>query len=146
MLPLFFAGSLDSEWRSLVVQMSEIAEYIRASKDVLDILKTLGGLIPRGPDSDAARQRLDEAEKALKASEAQLAKALGYQLCQCAFPPNIMLSVGRHPVHDKEIFECPACKKQEPSEHRFRQLDQFVAHNEGRPRSWVDARLGRQRD
>jgi hypothetical protein len=131
-----------SEGGICTMDMNDISEYIRASKDVLDILKTLGGLLPKGPDSDAAKQRLEQAEKALRASEAQLAKALGYQLCQCTFPPQIMLSKGRHPVHDtNEIFECPNCGKKEPPESKFQALDQMRS-GPRRP-IWSESRRGR---
>jgi hypothetical protein len=43
---------------------------------------------------------LDQAEAAAKFAEAQIAKALGYDLCKCQFPPTPMLTVGyfRKPV------------------------------------------------
>lgn len=123
------------------MDMNEISEYIRASKDVLEILKTLGGLLPKGPDSEAAKQQLEQAEKALRASEAQLAKALDYHLCQCTFPPQIMLSKGTHDVHDVELFKCPQCGKQHPSDHQIRQYDAVKAHNESlEGNSWIDQR------
>lgn len=86
------------------MEMTDITEYIKASKDVLDIFKTLVGLLPKGPDADAARQRLEQADKALRASEAQLARALGYKLCQCTFPPQIMLW-----KQESQMVICPNC-------------------------------------
>ena len=125
----------------MVDDFHQVSEYIRASKDVLDILKTLGGLLPKGEKADAAKERLDQAEKALRASEAELAKALGYNLCQCTFPPQIMLSKGRHATHDQEIFECPRCSKQEPSARHFEALDRLKAQNESRSGgSWTASR------
>src|SRR6476660_3905238 len=54
---------------------------------------------------------LDEAEKASKVAEAQVAKALGYQLCHCAFPPTAMLTVGSTLGRRREpkapVHECP---------------------------------------
>lgn len=111
--------------------MDEILLYLQASKQVLDILKTLGGLLPKGQDHAAMQRRLAEAENALRASEVQLAKALGYHLCQCTFPPQIMLSKGYHEAHsDTEVFVCAACNKQEPSPRFFQQLDQLRAHRD----------------
>lgn len=125
------------------MDMSDVSEYIRASKDVLDILKTLGGLLPKGEQSDAAEERLVEAEKALRASEAQLAKALDYHLCQCEFPPNIMLSKGYHETHNVEIFVCPKCEKQDPSPHQIRNYDTMKEHSQRQRRgSWADSRSG----
>ncbi len=73
------------------MDMNEISNYLRSAKDALDIVKSTLGLLPRGPGADKVEERIATAETALKASEAELAKALGYQLCQCTFPPQIML-------------------------------------------------------
>ena len=65
------------------------------------------------PAEDAAIDRaLGEAEKASKVAEAQIAKALGYQLCHCTFPPTAMLTVGRAlvwPGPAGPVYECPKC-------------------------------------
>jgi hypothetical protein len=119
------------------IQMDDVSAYIAAAKNVLDILKTMAGLLPKGPESDGTKQRLIEAEKALKASEVQLAKTLGYHLCQCTFPPQIMLSTGRHPTHDEEIFKCGNCAKQEPSEAHFRSRDEANKLMDRRSGDWM---------
>ena len=111
--------------------ISDLSDYLTATKAVIDIFKSIKSELPQGPKADESQEQIERAENALKAAEAQLAKELGYQLCQCTFPPQIMLSTGRHPVHDNEIFKCPACQKQKPSEHEFRQLDELKAYNEG---------------
>jgi hypothetical protein len=121
------------------MELNEVLGYIQASKGVLDILRTLGGLLPTGPGADAAQQRLGQAEKALRAAEVQLAHSLGYRLCQCTFPPQIMLSKGYHHTHNLELFTCPTCGKQEPSAHTIRQYDDVKAHNEGLGPGWEDA-------
>jgi hypothetical protein len=109
---------------------NEIGLYIKATRDVLDILKTLGGLLPKGADSEAAKSRLLEAEKALRVSEVQLAKALGYKLCQCTFPPEIMLVTSRNNVLDIDIRTCAKCGRQEPSQTRISQELQSKAEAE----------------
>lgn len=95
--------------------MDEVALYIRASKDVLDLMKTLGGFFPKGEKSADVEKRLAEAERALEAAQVQLAKSLGYHLCQCTFPPQIMLSNGHHAIIGTEIFQCGRCEKTHPS-------------------------------
>jgi hypothetical protein len=47
--------------------------------------------LPKSEKSKQAGQQIEEAEKALQLSEAELAKVLGYRLCSCTFPPEIML-------------------------------------------------------
>lgn len=63
-------------------------------------------------------------------ADAQAAKALGYHLCQCTFPPQIMLSIGRHPRGD-ERFQCPRCNSNEPPDKYFREMEAFDRHNRG---------------
>ena len=47
----------------------------------------------------------------------QLAKALGYRLCQCEFPPNIMLLVGHTADEDRShVYRCPKCKRSTPGQ------------------------------
>src|SRR5207237_9425043 len=69
----------------------DIAEYIPASKDTLDLVRAAWSLLPKGEKRSEAEHKLHAAEEALKRSDAALAQKLGYQLCQCTFPPQIML-------------------------------------------------------
>ena len=105
------------------MNMNDVEVYIRATKGVMDIAKTMIGMLPKGQHHEEAAARLQEAEKALRAAEVQLAHSLGYHLCQCTFPPQIMLSQGRHSKRGTEVFKCGRCEKQTPSQHHFDELD-----------------------
>ena len=74
-----------------------------AAKDVKDLAK-------EGPLKAAAEKKLDEAERATELAQAQIAQALGYKLCKCSFPPQIMLMEGRHTTRGIEIYACPRCQ------------------------------------
>ena len=78
-------------------------------KDAISIAKGAKDLLPSGKDKDTIEQSLDEAERATRLAEARIARALGYRLCQCTFPPQIMLSKGYR--NYSEHFECPQCRK-----------------------------------
>ena len=101
------------------VNAQDLAQGAQAFKTVFDIIKETIGLIRHNkngtPDENKAVEiALLEAEKASKIAEIQLAKALGYELCHCQFPPTAMLTVGRGngrgmPHSDKQIYECPKC-------------------------------------
>src|SRR5260370_2308167 len=56
---------------------------------------------------------LDKAEEAAKVAEAEIAKAFGYELCKCGFPPTVMLTVGYTTEWQSgkggPVFECPKC-------------------------------------
>ena len=65
--------------------------YFTAAKSALDILKLIRSELPQGADANKAQNKIEEAEIALLKSKAEFAKALGYRLCQCTWPPQIML-------------------------------------------------------
>ena len=66
--------------------IAEWTAYLSAGKTVLDPFKGIRSELPAGPKSQQIKEQIDKAEGALKASEVELAKALGYKLCQCTFP------------------------------------------------------------
>ena len=103
-----------------MTDLQDVSDIFRISKDALEFMKNAAAFLPKGETRDEAERKIQAAEEALHRADAKLAKDLDYKLCQCTFPPQIMLSTGRHPVHDKEIFECPRCKKQEPSDGDLR--------------------------
>ena len=107
------------------VDPNEVGNYLRAGGQALDLFKKLRDLWPtKSPERAQIETKIEEAESALKLSEAHLAKALGYQLCHCAVPPGIMLSQGFHAKHhDIEVFKCNKCSKQAPPEQHFAQID-----------------------
>jgi hypothetical protein len=97
------------------------AQGAAAFKAIIDGLRSAIGLVKdvrNSGGSNAAQDKLvDEAlmkaEAATKIAEAELAKAFGYELCKCEFPPIPMNTVGaidnsmaqmRGPV-----YECPRC-------------------------------------
>ena len=47
--------------------------------------------LPEGPEKKSVEQSLEAAERSSKLAQAQIAQALGYELCKCTFPPQIML-------------------------------------------------------
>jgi hypothetical protein len=72
---------MDTSWGS----------WLTAAKTLLDIFKGLKAEFPKGSKADEVQTQIELAEDALQKSEAELAKNLGYQLCKCTFPPQIML-------------------------------------------------------
>ena len=111
--------------------ITDLSEYLTAANSALALFRGMREALPAGPKRDEAQQKIEQAEEALEASKAELAKALGYNLCQCTFPPQIMLSTGRHPDYDEEVFKCPNCDKQEPSEHYFAEMKMIDEHIAG---------------
>jgi hypothetical protein len=95
------------------------AQGAGAIKTGVDVLRSLVGIIRdlkgAGAQTETEQKVVDkaieEAEQAAKIADAQVAKALGYQLCHCAFPPTAMLTVGHHLSRGQTgpVYECPRC-------------------------------------
>lgn len=79
-----------------------------ALRDVLGLLKDAKALLPEGKKRDEATLKIDQAERQLQLAEANVAKGLGYRLCQCKFSPEIMLKTGH--TERQDVVTCPACK------------------------------------
>jgi hypothetical protein len=73
------------------MDVTQFSEYLTAGKGVLDLMKTAIGLLPKSEDREAISAQIARAEAALKIQEAALAQSLGYHICQCTWPPQIML-------------------------------------------------------
>src|SRR5262249_23298568 len=77
-------------------------------------VKSLGGGTEQ--ERKAIDQALTVASSNVAIAEAQLAQALGYELCRCQFPPTPMTTVGyfttsqggHHELGDP-VYECPKC-------------------------------------
>ena len=91
-----------------------------AVKAAFDAFRTAIGLVRDarkaigGDDAQAqvVTKALDHAVSTAAIAEAEIAKALGYQLCKCEFPPTMMLTVGyrsRGTETGEPVFQCPKC-------------------------------------
>jgi hypothetical protein len=101
--------------------LSTVAAAVAALKPTFDALRSAMGLLkdakellPPGDQREVAiTQALATAESTSQIAQAEIAKALGYELCKCEFPPTIMLTIGAitHPAAKKKgpVFECPKC-------------------------------------
>jgi hypothetical protein len=81
-------------------------------KSAIGLLKDAKDLLPEGDQREKAiTMALDSASASAKIAEAEIAKALGYELCKCEFPPTPMLTVGEHSGRPKTgpVYECPKC-------------------------------------
>lgn len=93
-----------------------------AFKAIFDGLRSAIGMVRelRGtPNGGSEKEKalvdaaLDKADQATAIAQAEVAKALGYELCKCEFPPIPMLTVGRidnpHAEIRGPVYECPKC-------------------------------------
>lgn len=122
------------------MDITDLSEYVRLSKEGLDLLRSGISLLPKGDKRDEIEDKLRAAEDALSRSDARLAQDLGIPLCACVFPPMPMRSKGYHERYNKEIFECPQCGKQAPPAIYFEQQDRVTQHNQSSGFTWGPGR------
>ena len=111
-------------------------------RSALGIWKDIRGAVPEGERREEVTRALERSEQQLQIAEAQIAKGLGFTLCECSFPPTPMLTVGwmdggaRHP--SRAVHQCPRCGITDnrggawtPTVHLKAQADGTLAHAAG---------------
>lgn len=73
------------------MEYSEIQGWLTASKTAVELIKGALNLLPKSGDREKAEEQIKIAEEARGRSDAALATHLGFTLCPCTFPPQIML-------------------------------------------------------
>ena len=99
-------------------------EWLDSFNDAISLLRGAVGLVRDVRDTlpedkrRAVDQALEQADRATRLAEAQIAKGLGYRRCQCQFPPKVMLYAGWDEqatfLNEGEFFKCPDCGRQDP--------------------------------
>src|SRR5215469_4963078 len=102
-------------------------------RSVLELFKDARDAIPDGTLKAAITESLERADREISLGEVQSAQVLGYHLCHCTFPPQIMLGVGLN-TRGQERFQCPRCKKLEPSDQPTAKTETVIRYNAGPPR------------
>ncbi len=89
----------------------ELNTGLDAFRSAVGLAKNTKDLLPEGPQRDAVMEGLEKAERATQLAKAQIAQTLGFPLCRCTFPPQIMLSEGRRGsgYNRWEDYRCPEC-------------------------------------
>lgn len=93
---------------------SEWTEYVRAARSVLSLFREIRMQYASDPQQSQLEDRIAIAETALKVTEAELAKKLGYRICRCTFPPQVMLWNQRR---RKDV--CAKCGRVYPPDHPY---------------------------
>jgi hypothetical protein len=86
---------------------------VDTSRAAIGLVKDTKELLPQDERAATITAALATAESSSRIAEAEVAKALGYELCKCQFPPTPMLTVGHidnaYAKMFGPVFECPKC-------------------------------------
>jgi hypothetical protein len=89
-----------------------VTEWVVAGKSAIELLRSAWASLRKESDKDSIQKKIADAEDALKHFEGKLAKELGYKLCRCTFPPQIMLWKEAQKAHVCPNPECGRVRKE----------------------------------
>ena len=87
-----------------MMNIGALATTFAIGKEAISAMKALQKLFPNSKEKEAATKLLDQAEKSFKIAETEAAKELGYMLCRCTWPPQIMVDKG-----GRNKWQCSKC-------------------------------------
>lgn len=102
-----------SNWARGSVALKAAFESVRSAIAMVEDVRSLGGISAQ--EQKAIDNALTIASSNTAIAEAEIAKALGFELCKCEFPPIPMRTVGyfSRPAAKREVgdpvYECPKC-------------------------------------
>ncbi len=93
-------------------------------KEAIGLVHSANDQLPTGEPQKAIQQKVEEAEWLIQAGHAAVGQSLGFQLCHCTWPPQVMASSAYDDATHVEQFTCPNCgktislsRRTRPSEH-----------------------------
>ena len=111
---------------TVVAGISAMKTTFDALRSAIGLVKETKDLLPKSETTATITAALATAESSSRIAEAEVAKALGYELCRVHFPPVIMLQTGYHTANadkfsenGKPVFECPQCGANTAGPYRF---------------------------
>lgn len=78
-------------------------------KSAVESLKAAKDPLPVGETKTAITQKIEEVEHAIQLANAEMGQSLGYKLCQCTWPPQVMRSLSYSEEFHTEEVKCPNC-------------------------------------
>ena len=80
-----------------------MTDAISSCVQALNLWKAAKDLMPDSQEKREADKALSQAEKSFLVAQSQVAFELGYNICQCSWPPPIAL------LQKDRVRRCPAC-------------------------------------
>lgn len=94
------------------MDIMDIKAWVDMATGTANLLRDAASLLPKGSKRDEIESKILLAEDALARSDAKLARDLGLRLCDCTFPPQIMLWREAEKAHVCPRPECGRTKKE----------------------------------
>jgi len=80
-------------------------------KEAISLVHSANDQLPVGDAQKAIQKKVEEAERLIQVGHASVGQSLGFQLCHCTWPPQVMASTGYNEKTTVEEFRCSNCGK-----------------------------------
>ena len=97
--------------QNLLQVLEAFTKGLTVLKEAIGLVHSANDQLPAGESQKAIQQKVEEAERLIQAGHATVGESLGFQLCHCTWPPQVMASTGYTKETHVEQFTCPNCKK-----------------------------------
>jgi hypothetical protein len=84
---------------------------LAALNGTIKLLRSAKDQLPNEEQKVLIEKKIAEAEHSLQLGNAEIGQSLGFQLCQCTWPHQVMVSLGYSEENQREQFKCRNCGK-----------------------------------
>ena len=96
---------------SLQQVLEAFTKGLTVLKEAIGLVHSANDQLPKNETQKAIQQKVEEAERLIQVGHASVGQSLGFQLCHCTWPPQVMASTGYNEKTQVEQFTCSHCGK-----------------------------------
>lgn len=96
---------------SLLQILEAFTKGLTTLKEAIALVHSANHQLPAGEPRTAIQQKIEEAERTIQVGHAAMGQSLGFQLCHCTWPPQVLASSHYSNETKVEQFTCPNCGK-----------------------------------
>ena len=97
--------------QNLLQVLEAFTKGLTTLKEAIALVHSANNQLPAGEPRKAIQQKIEEAERAIQLGHAAMGQSLGFQICHCTWPPQVMASTQYSKETRVEQFTCPNCGK-----------------------------------
>jgi hypothetical protein len=80
--------------QNLLQVLEAFTKGLTLLKEAIGLVHSAKDQLPPGESQKAIQQKVEEAERMIQVGHATVGQSLGFQLCHCTWPPQVMASSG----------------------------------------------------
>jgi hypothetical protein len=97
--------------QNLLQVLEAFTKGLTILKEAIGLVHSANKQLPAGDPQKAIQQKVEEAERLIQVGHATVGQSLGFQLCHCTWPPQVMASTGYNEKTQVEQLTCSNCGK-----------------------------------